>query len=361
MLYHLLYPLKDMWFGFNLFRYITFRAAFCGITAFIISMILAPFVIKRLELLNVKENTLRPDALSLYKYHKDKEGTPTMGGIIIIASIVLSTFIWTDLTNKFIFFSIAGMLWLGAIGFADDYIKMKGRGKGLKSTTKLLAQSLLGLFIGVVLFLDPEFNNTLNFPFFKDLVIDLSIFYIIFAIIVIIASSNAVNLTDGLDGLAIGCVIIIAITYGIISYITGNINFSQYLGVFYNPEAGELAVFCAAILGSGLGFLWYNAHPATIFMGDTGSLALGGAIGMVALFIKKELLLFLVGGIFVWETITVLMQVASFKIRKKRIFLMAPIHHHFQLKGWHESKITMRFWIIAIILSLFTLATLKLR
>ncbi|MBL7068480.1 MAG: phospho-N-acetylmuramoyl-pentapeptide-transferase [Candidatus Omnitrophica bacterium] len=361
MFYHFLYSLKDYWFGFNVFRYITFRAAFCGVTSFLISVMVGPWIIKTLKGLNVKENVLRSDAPALYQYHKHKEGTPTMGGIIIILSLVVSTLLWADLTNKFIVFSLLTTLWLGAIGFMDDFIKLKGKSKGLRAAAKLLGQVTVALLIGLTLYLDPEFDNTLMFPFFKNLIINLGIFYILFVIVVIIGASNAVNITDGLDGLAIGCIIIIAITYGIMSYVTGHLKFSQYLNIFYNPHAGELGVFCAAILGSGLGFLWFNAHPATVFMGDTGSLALGGAIGMVAIFIKKELLLFLVGGIFVIETLSVLLQVASFKLKKKRIFLMAPLHHHFQLKGWPESKIIIRFWIVAIVLSLLTLATLKLR
>ena len=361
MFYHLLYPLRDLWFGFNVFRYITFRAAFCGITAFFLSVVLGPFIIRKLELFNIKEKVMRPDAPSLYPYQQHKEGTPTMGGIIIIFSLIISVLFWADLTNRFIRLLLLGVLWLGIIGFVDDYIKLKRKSKGLRATTKLLGQCVIAVLIGAFLFFDPEFKNTLNFPFFKDVIIDLGIFYIFFVVIVIIASSNAVNITDGLDGLAIGCVIIIAITYGVMSYITGHIKISEYLNIFYNPGAGELTVFCAAILGSGLGFLWFNAYPASVFMGDTGSLALGGAVGMIAIFIKKEMLLFLVGGVFVIETLTVLLQVASFKLRRKRIFLMTPIHHHFQLKGWAENKIIIRFWIVAILLSLLTLATLKLR
>ncbi len=361
MLYRLLYPLRDLWIGFNLFRYITFRAAFCGITAFILTLLLGPVIIRMLNKFNVRERILRHDAPSLYQYHKDKEGTPTMGGIMIIISLVLSVVLWADLANKFVILSLVGIIWLGFIGFIDDFIKLKRGSGGLRATSKLLGQLAIGAFIGIVLFLDPDFPNTLNFPFFKDFMINLGLLYVLFTIIVIVASSNAVNITDGLDGLAIGCVIIIAITYGIISYVTGHAKISQYLSVFYHPNAGELAVVSAAILGSGLGFLWFNSYPATIFMGDTGSLALGGAVGMMALFIKKELLLFLVGGIFVWETVTVLMQVAWFKLKKRRIFLMAPIHHHFQHLGWPENKIITRFWIIAMILALLTLTTLKLR
>ena len=361
MFYHFLYPLREFWFGFNVFRYISFRAAFCGITAFLLSILLGPIIIKWLNALNIKERVLRPDAPSLYRYHKHKEGTPTMGGIIIIASLAIATLLWADLSNSFIRLVLLGTVWLGVIGFIDDYIKTRKRSKGIGAIAKLSGQLLLGFTIGVILYLSQDFRNSINFPFFKDLILDLGILYILFVVVVIVGSSNAVNITDGLDGLAIGCVVIIAITYGILSYITGHAKISEYLNIFYHPQAGELAVFCAGILGSGLGFLWFNSHPAEIFMGDTGSLALGGAIGMVAVFIKKELLLFLVGGIFVLETFSVLLQVAVFKWKGRRPFLMAPIHHHFQLKGWNENKIIVRFWIVAIILSLFALATLKLR
>jgi len=361
MFYHFFYSLRDVWFGFNLFRYITFRAAFCGLTSFLISILLGPWIIKQLGRFNVTEHVLRREAPSLYKYHQHKEGTPTMGGIILVLAIIVSTLLWADLTNRFMVLALSGTLALSLVGFVDDIIKLKGTSRGLRATAKLTGQFAVALVIGLALYFDPGFENTISFPFFKDLVVNLGVLYILFVILVIAATSNAVNITDGLDGLAIGCIIIMAVTYAALSYITGHAKFSSYLNIFYNPHAGELAVFCAAILGSCLGFLWYNSYPATIFMGDTGSLALGGAIGLVAVFIKKELLLFLVGGIFVWETITVLLQVGSFKLRKKRIFLMAPIHHHYQLKGWPESKIIIRFWIIAIILALITMVTLKIR
>lgn len=361
MFYHFLYSLKDIWFGFNVFRYITFRAPFCGITAFIISLIIGPHIVKALRSFNMKEKILRPDAPALYEYQKHKEGTPTMGGIIIIASILFSTALWSDLTNKFILLSLFSVIVFGILGFVDDFLKATGKSKGLVVTSKLLGQSVIGLMIGAFLFFDPEFPNTLNFPFFKQLVLNLGILYILFVAIVVVGASNAVNITDGLDGLAVGCMATIAFTFCIITYVTGHIEVSEYLNIFYHPEAGELTVFCAAVLGSCLGFLWFNAFPASVFMGDTGSLALGGAIGVVAVFVKKELLLFIVGGIFVFEMLTVVLQVFSYKFRKKRLFLMAPIHHHLQLKGWPENKIIIRFWIIAIMLSLLTLSTLKLR
>lgn len=361
MFYHFLYALRDVWFGFNVFRYITFRAPFAAITAFLVSVAIAPHIIRWLKISNIQESILRPDAPSLYKYHKHKEGTPTMGGIIILFAIVISTLLWSDYTNRFISLALLSTVFFGLLGLVDDYIKAKGKSRGLMVTSKLSGQIAIGLLIGAILFLDPEFQNTLNFPFLKNLVIDLGIFYVLFVVVVIVASSNAVNITDGLDGLAVGCMATIAFTFGIICYLTGNAEVSGYLNIFYHPAASELTVFCAAVVGSCLGFLWYNAYPASVFMGDTGSLALGGAIGMVAIFVKKELLLFIVGGIFVFETITVLLQVFSVRYRKKRVFLMAPIHHHLQLKGWPESKIIVRFWIVAIVLSLLTLSTLKLR
>jgi phospho-N-acetylmuramoyl-pentapeptide-transferase len=361
MFYHYLYSLREIWFGFNVFRYITFRAAFSCITAFLFSLIIGPHIIRILEKFNMREKILKADAPSLYKYHRHKEGTPTMGGIIIISSIVLSTILWGDFTNKFMMLALSATVGFGILGFIDDYIKTKGISKGLMVTTKLSGQIAIGLLIGIALFLDPDFQNTLNFPFLKDLVLNLSILYVLFVVIVVVASSNAVNITDGLDGLAVGCMATIAFTFAIISYLTGHAKVSEYLNIFFHPGAGELAVFCTAIVGSCLGFLWFNAYPANIFMGDTGSLALGGAIGVVAVFVKKELLLFLVGGIFVYETLTVLLQVFFVKFKRRKLFLMAPIHHHLQLKGWPENKIIIRFWIIAIVLSLLTLSTLKLR
>ena len=361
MLYHLLYGLKDFWFGFNVFRYISFRAVLAAVTAFIITLFLAPILTKILRRFNIKEKTYRKDAPTLYKFHESKEGTPTMGGIIILCALIVSTVCWGNLSNKFVMMAVAVTLWLGIVGFIDDFIKLKKKQSGLRVTTKLLGQLSAGLIVGTALFMSKSFMSTLHVPFCKNLIINLGIFYIFFAAIVIVAASNAVNLTDGLDGLAIGCVIIIALTYGTLAYITGHVKLSGYLNVFYHPGAAELSVFCAAVFGSGLGFLWFNSHPASIFMGDTGSLALGGAIGVVSIFIKKEILLLLVGGIFVIEALSVILQVASYKLSGKRIFLMAPLHHHYQLKGWHENKIIIRFWIVAVILALLTLATLKLR
>jgi phospho-N-acetylmuramoyl-pentapeptide-transferase len=362
MFYHIFYPLRDFWFGFNVFKYITFRAAFAAISAFVICVVFGPLVIKLLSKLEIGEKTFRSAAPSLDKFHGSKTGTPTMGGIIIISAIILSTFLWARLDNPYIWLAMVVTIWLCTIGFIDDYIKLIGKdGNGLRAITKFSGQLIIGFVIALFLYISGEGTSFLYFPFFKKLILDLGIFYIPFVVIVIVGSSNAANLTDGLDGLAIGCIIMIAAAYSVMSYVTGHFKISQYLGIPFIPQAAEVSIFCAAILGSSLGFLWFNSHPASVFMGDTGSLALGGAIGTAAVLTKKEILLFVVGGIFVIEALSVILQVASFKIRGRRIFLMAPLHHHFQLKGWPESKITIRFWIVSAILALFTLATLKLR
>lgn len=362
MFYHFFYPLRDFWFGFNVFRYITFRSALASVTAFFISVVLGPFIIKGLKVIGVGETTFRKDAPGLYRYHSHKEGTPTMGGLLIILAVTASTLLWADCTNKFIVIALVVFLWLGAVGFIDDHIKLTRKNtRGLVVTTKLIGQLAPAFIIGLYLYIDPAFGTSLDVPFFKNLVLDLGVFYIFFAMLVIVASSNAANITDGLDGLAVGCVSLIALTYAGFSYVSGNFNLAGYLHILYIPGAGELSVFCAGLIGASLGFLWFNSYPASVFMGDTGSLALGGAIGTVAVLVKKELLLLLVGGIFVIEVLSVIIQVISFRKRGKRVFLMTPLHHHFQLLGWSESKITIRFWIVAIILALLSLATLKLR
>ena len=362
MFYHLLYPLRELFFGFNIFRYITFRAAMAAVTAFALSMLLGPALIRKLSELKVGENIRKNECPGLYPLHKSKEGTPTMGGILILLSIIGSTLLWGDLSNQYVMLVIFATAWLGIIGFADDYMKLvKKRSMGLNPRLKFLWQLLLGLIIGVTVSYDPIIGGRLDVPFFKELVVNLGIFYSIFAALVIVGSSNAVNLTDGLDGLAIGCIIMVALAYSGMSYLTGHIRFSSYLNILHVPGVGELTVFCASIVGAGLGFLWYNTYPASVFMGDTGALALGGAIGVVAVLIKKELVLLLVGGIFVAEAVSVILQVGSYKLRRKRIFLVAPVHHHFQLKGWAEPKVPVRFWIIGAVLALLSLATLKIR
>ncbi|MDD5174205.1 MAG: phospho-N-acetylmuramoyl-pentapeptide-transferase [Candidatus Omnitrophota bacterium] len=362
MLYYILYPLRDYWTGFNVFKYLTFRAAMASLTALLISLIFGPAIIRWLKKLNFGQYIRREHVESLYDITKHKQGTPTMGGVIIIVSISVATILWANILNIYVLMTLGAFIFLGIVGFADDYIKVvKKRNLGLKANVKFLCQVFLALIIATFVLVFTPIPTTLNVPFLKFFSLELGLLYLIFVVIVITGSSNAVNLTDGLDGLAIGCTIIAAISYAALTYMTGNFKFADYLNIFYLPGAGELSVFCAAMVGAGLGFLWFNSPPATIFMGDTGSLALGGGLGVVAVFIKKELLLFLVGGIFVIEAVSVLLQVIWFKTTKKRLFLMSPIHHHFQLLGWPESKITVRFWIVAIILMLLSLATLKLQ
>lgn len=362
MLYYIFYPLREWWIGFNVFRYITFRAIMAAFTAFLVSVIAGPFIIKWLSELNFGQHIRREHVESLYDLHKHKQGTPTMGGVLIILSIVVTTLLWADVANMYVLMTLGSFIWLGLVGFADDYIKIaKKRNLGLRAKPKLLGQIMLGVIIALFVMYATPIPPTLNLPFLKHFVLDLGPFFIIFVILVISGSSNAVNLTDGLDGLAIGCTVIASLAYSVLAYVSGHARFSEYLNIFYIKGTGELAIFCAAIVGAGLGFLWFNSFPATVFMGDTGSLALGGAIGVVSVFIKKELLLFLVGGIFVIEALSVILQVVGFKLTKKRLFRMAPIHHHFQLLGWSESKITIRFWIVAIMLTLLSLSTLKLQ
>jgi len=332
-------------------------------TAFLVSWLLGPWLIRRLSHLNIGEHIIDQNtSAQLHSLHHKKRGIPTMGGLLILFSTIASTMLWMKLDNKYVWVALFSMLWLGIVGFMDDYMKhISRRSKGLTISTKLIGQCILAIVIALFAFYDPNIGQALDVPFFKNLVVNLGIFYILFTVLVIVGSSNAVNLTDGLDGLATGCMVMVALTYSVFSYITGHIKFSSYLQVNYVPGSGELTVFCLAIAGAALGFLWFNAHPAEVFMGDTGSLALGGAIGVVAVLIKKELLLLLAGGIFVAECVSVILQIASFKLRKKRIFLVAPLHHHFEFRGITESKVTIRFWIVAVILSFLTLATLKLR
>lgn len=361
-MFHYLANLRDVFFGFNIFKYITFRAGMAAITTFVLCIILGPIVIRKFKTSRIGENVKREDCPQLYQLHSAKEGTPTMGGLFIIGSIVISVLLWADLTNRFILLTLMTCLWLAILGGIDDYIKLTKKGRrGLRARTKFLWQLALGCLVGFFIYFNPTTSTQLDVPFFKNLVIDLGIFYIPFVILVIVGTSNAVNLTDGLDGLAIGCVLMVTIALSILSYITGHLKFSEYLFIPFVPGAGELTVFCAAILGASLGFLWFNCYPASVFMGDIGSLALGGSLGVIAVLIKKELLLVLLGGIFVVEALSVILQVASFKLTGKRLLKVSPLHHHLQLSGWNESKIIIRFWIIAIIFALLTLTTLKIR
>lgn len=372
MLYHLLYPLKEYVSGLNLIRYITFRSAGAAITALLISFIVGPRVIRALRRHQVKEE-IRSDGPQT---HLVKAGTPTMGGLIILTAVILPTFLWARLDNLYIGLILLATAWMGLVGFCDDYLKVvKKKKKGLVAKYKLAGQITLGMVIGIIILTAPKalgmgFSHNVTgttVPFFKNLLINFGILYIPMIIIVITGTSNGVNLTDGLDGLAIGIVGIAAAAFAAISYVTGNIKFADYLNIIYLDGSGELAVYCSALMGAALGFLWYNAYPAQVFMGDTGSLAIGGALGTLAVLIKKELLLIIIGGIFVAEALSVLLQTGYFKYTRRRygvgrrIFLMAPIHHHFELKGWPEAKVVVRFWIIEILLVLISLTTFKIR
>ena len=360
MLYKLLYSFHNIYSPVNVFRYITFRTALAVITAMLLSLIIGPRIIEWLKKISFTQQ-IRDDGPQT---HLKKSGTPTMGGIMIIASILFSILLWGDLENMYIWVMILSLIGFGAIGLLDDFLKVVRKNpKGLRSWYKFGAQIALALIIGVVLYSNPKdlYNDVLSIPFFKRWLFDLGLLYIPFSVLVIVGSSNAVNLTDGIDGLAIGLVAVAAIANMILVYISGNAKFAQYLQVFYLLGTGELTVFCGAMLGASLGFLWFNSYPADVFMGDVGSLGLGGALGTMAVITKHEIVLAVVGGIFVIETLSVVFQVASFKMTGKRIFRMAPIHHHFELKGWHESKVIVRFWIIGIMLALLSLATLKLR
>lgn len=360
MLYSLLYSLHEWFSPFNVFRYITFRTAISVVTAMSITFLIGPLVIERLRKLSVTQQ-IRDDGPMT---HSGKSGTPTMGGILIISSIVITAILWDDLKNTYVWIMILSLIGFGAIGLTDDYLKVVRKNhKGLKACYKFGAQLLLALLIGMFLFVNPKdpYSDMLSIPFFKKWLVELGWFYIPFSILVIVGSSNAVNLTDGIDGLAIGLVGIAVLANGTLVYISGHRGLAQYLQVLYLPGTGELTVFCGAMLGASLGFLWYNSYPAEVFMGDVGSLSLGGSLGTLAVITKHEMVLAVVGGIFVIETLSVILQVTSFKLTGKRIFKMAPIHHHFELKGWPEPKVIVRFWIVGIMLALLSLTTLKVR
>ncbi len=369
-MFYLLYLLKEDFVLFNVFKYITFRSFGAGVTAFLISIILGKAFINFLSKKQLKEK-IRVDGPP---GHKSKAGTPTMGGAFIVIAIIVSALLWVNLINNTIWVVLLFTVSYALIGFADDWLKLYHR-KGMRAKVKFLLQVVLGiLFIFLLLSEKKGFTMSIRvdqiayysftsvvFPFFKKAVINLGYLYIPFAVIVVVGASNAVNLTDGLDGLAIGSITVAVTTYIVFAYLSGHAEFSRYLQIPYIPGGGELAVFLAAVGGACLGFLWYNAHPAEVFMGDVGSLALGAAIGSVALIIKQELLLIVVGGLFVMEAASVIIQVVSFKLTGRRVFRMAPLHHHFELNGWPESKVVTRFWIISLVLSLVALSTLKLR
>ena len=362
MLFNLLPPLAEDYFVFNLFRYLTFRTGGAVITALILSFLLGPRIIAWLKSKQGEGQPIREDGPEGHLL--TKKGTPTMGGFLILLAITISTLLWADLTNRYVWAVLLVTVGFGMIGFFDDYMKLTQRSsEGLPGRLKLLIQVIIGtaaaLWISYIA--PPEMATHLAVPFFKDLLINLSWFFVPFAVFVMVGASNAVNLTDGLDGLAIVPVMIAAGCFGFIAYLVGNTIFSSYLEVHYIPGTGELAVFCGALVGASLGFLWFNAPPAMVFMGDTGSLSCGGALGSIAVVTKHELVLGIIGGLFVLETVSVIVQVASFKLTGRRVFRMAPLHHHFEKKGWAEPTIVIRFWIIASILALAGLSTLKLR
>ncbi len=358
MLYHLLFPLHANYSFFNVFRYITFRTIYAAITALLISFLLGPWLIRVLRGRQIGQ-TIRLDGP---ESHLSKEGTPTMGGLLIVLATVIPTLLWANLASHYIWIAVFVTLGFGAIGFVDDYKKVIRKDtKGLSPRGKLVAQFAISAAAAALIYMDIGIKDTVLIPFLKNVRPSLGFLYIPFIILVIVGASNAVNLTDGLDGLAIGPSIIAAGTYMLFAYLTGNVKIANYLQIQYVPGVGELTIFCGALAGAGLGFLWFNAYPAQLFMGDTGSLALGGALGTVAVMVKQELVLVLVGGVFVVEALSVIFQVTSYKTRRKRIFRMAPIHHHFELQGWAEPKIIVRFWIISIILALLAISTLKIR
>jgi phospho-N-acetylmuramoyl-pentapeptide-transferase len=377
MLYYLLYEVLRPYFSpFNVFHYITVRTAYASLTAMFLALVFGPWLIRKLRELQIGQY-IREEGP---QEHKKKAGTPTMGGVLIVLSTAVPVLLWADLSNAFVLIALFALLAFAAIGFVDDYAKVsKQRNLGLTAKRKFSLQILISLIVGaslLVLATYSAYSTQLVLPFAKRLHPDLVIHslvnskhfwpfaflpFLVFVAIVIAGSSNAVNLTDGLDGLAIGCTVIAAGALTVLTYVSSNSNWAKYLDIQFIPRVGELTVFCGALVGASLGFLWYNAHPAEVFMGDVGSLSLGGTLGVIAVIIKQEVLLFFVGGVFVIEALSVILQVGSFKLRGKRIFRMAPIHHHFELMGWSESKVIVRFWIAALVFALFALTTLKLR
>lgn len=360
MLVSLFEYLSDFYSGFNVFQYLTLRAILGTLTALVISMLVGPSMIRYLSSYNIGQS-VRDDGP---ESHFSKAGTPTMGGALILVAIVVSTLLWSDLGSRFVWIVLLVVIGFGAIGWVDDYRKVVHRNsKGLSSRSKFLWQSIIGFSVAYLLYYTAQFpiETQLIIPFFKNVLIDLGWGYIILTYLVIVGSSNAVNLTDGLDGLAILPTVMVGGALGVFAYLTGNFNFSNYLGIPYVPGVGEMVVFCGALIGAGLGFLWFNTYPAQVFMGDVGALALGAALGVLAVIVRQEIVLFIMGGIFVMETLSVVLQVASYKLTGRRMFRMAPIHHHFELKGWPEPRIIVRFWIITVVLVLIGLASLKIR
>ena len=358
MLYHLLYSLRESLTVLNIFKYITFRAMVAFVFSFVVTVVIMPIFIARLRALGIKGQPIRDDGP---KDHFSKQGTPTMGGLVIVGSVVLSSLLFCDLTNLYVWLTLLVMVGFCILGFFDDWKKItKQNSDGLTEKQKLLWQFGISGFAVLVLMLT-GFSSQLEIPFMKEFVLNLSVFFVFFAAIVMVGTSNAVNLTDGLDGLAIGPIMTVATTYGLFSYVAGHRNIAEYLGVYHVAGAGEVCIILAAIVAGGLGFLWYNCSPAQVFMGDTGALSLGAVLGFIAVLTKHELVLMIAGGIFVVEALSVIIQRGYYKRTKKRVFKMAPIHHHFELTGWPEQKVVVRFWIVSIFLALLTLSTLKIR
>jgi phospho-N-acetylmuramoyl-pentapeptide-transferase len=364
---YFLHHLSDRFIGFNVFLYVTFRAIAAAVTAFLLTLIFGNFIIRRLIALKLGQPIRgAAEVHRLAELHGGKQGTPTMGGVLVIGSVFVSSLIWARLDNRFVWLVLFCMIYLGALGFADDYLKVtKKKSDGISGRIKLVFQIALALIVTAVFLTSPLLEvqaRALYVPFVKaPAIANMGWFTFVFFLLVIVGSSNAVNLTDGLDGLAIGCTITVAFAYALLSYAAGNFRIAEYLQVPFYPFAGELTVVCSALIGAGLGFLWFNCFPAKVFMGDTGSLSIGGMIGVVAICCKQELLLIVVGGVFVIEAVSVILQVMSFKLTGKRIFVMSPLHHHFELTGWKENTVIVRFWILSIIFALLGLATLKLR
>ena len=360
MFYEFLYPFADQYQIFNLFKYLTLRTGGAMLTALLLSFFLAPYLIRQLKVMQHGHSNIRE---YVPETHLKKSGTPTMGGLLIVTTSCFATLLWGNLHNSAVWIGLLAFISFGIIGFWDDYTKLSSQRKGISARYKLIAQIIISIIIALLIqyYSSPENSAKLAFPFVKDFLLDLGILYVPFIMIVLIGSSNAVNLTDGLDGLAIVPVMIAISSFGIIAYMVGNAVYSKYLLLHFVPNSGELAVLCGALLGAGLGFLWYNAPPAAVFMGDTGSLAIGGVLGTIAAITKHELVLVIIGGVFVLEAASVIIQIASFKLTGKRVFAMAPLHHHYEKKGWAESTIVIRFWIIAFILALIGLSSLKIR
>ncbi len=360
MLLSLTQYLQDIHSGFNVFGYLTLRAILGALTALVISLMIGPYMIRKLSIMKIGQ-PIRDDGPVT---HLDKAGTPTMGGTLILIAITVSTLLWVDLSNRYSWLALAVMLLFGLVGFIDDYKKLiENNPKGLSAKSKYFWQSVIGFGAASYLYFTAVTPVETNYilPMIKNFSLSLGIFYILFTYIVVVGSSNAVNFTDGLDGLAILPTVMVSGALGVFAYLTGHSVFSGYLSIPYIPGAGELVVFCSAIVGAGLGFLWFNTYPAQVFMGDVGALALGASLGIIAVIVRQEFVLMIMGGVFVIETVSVIVQVLSFKLTGKRVFRMAPLHHHFELKGWPEPRVIVRFWIITIVLVLFGLATLKLR